>query len=282
MIGVEIEQLDIFSLEEVVWLAVANVGVTNYDFVFDRFFACRRPWQKPERVKVIGRFGVTTNYSELYNKLLDEGIELIHSPEQYLMASELTSWYPLIKDLTPLSIWFREVPSIEEIEKHFNWPIFIKGNRQTSKHKAALSIANTPSEYLQIMEFYKNDPILHWQTVVCREFIPLRMVEAKKTDKIAPAFEFRTFWWKGQCVGFGPYWAAFTSYSWTRQEEQAALAIAKEVAIRVNLPFLVVDVAQTATGKWIVIECNDGQESGYAGISPISLWHKIIEIERSN
>lgn len=282
MVSIEIEQLDIFSLEELVWLAVTEVGVANYDFEFDRFFACRRPWQRPELVKAIGRFGVTTNYSELYSKLLTEGIELVHSPQQYLIASELTGWYPLIKDLTPLSISFNEAPNIEEIEKYFNWPIFIKGNRQTSKHKTALSIANSPSEYLQIMEFYKNDPILHWQTIVCREFIPLRMVEAKKTDKIAPAFEFRTFWWKGQCVGFGPYWAAFTSYSWTRQEEQAALAIAKEVARKVNLPFLVVDVAQTATGKWIVIECNDGQESGYAGISPISLWQKIIEIEQSN
>ena len=39
-------------------------------------------------------------------------------------------------------------------------------------------------------------------------------------------------------------------------------------------------VAQTAEGQWIVIECNDGQESGYAGVSPIALWGKLIELER--
>jgi len=42
------------------------------------------------------------------------------------------------------------------------------------------------------------------------------------------------------------------------------------------VPFLVVDVAITAKGRWIVIECNDAQESGYAGVSPLALWTSIL------
>jgi hypothetical protein len=48
----------------------------------------------------------------------------------------------------------------------------------------------------------------------------------------------------------------------------------------IDLPFLAVDVAQTTSGEWIVIECNDGQESGYAGVSPFALWQSIVDIER--
>ena len=44
--------------------------------------------------------------------------------------------------------------------------------------------------------------------------------------------------------------------------------------------FLVVDVAQTASGEWIVIECNDGQEGGYAAVAPIALWQHIVDIEK--
>lgn len=33
-------------------------------------------------------------------------------------------------------------------------------------------------------------------------------------------------------------------------------------------------------GRWIVIEVNDTQESGYAGIVPLSLWQRMVEIER--
>jgi hypothetical protein len=34
-----------------------------------------------------------------------------------------------------------------------------------------------------------------------------------------------------------------------------------------------------ADGDWIVIELNDGQESGYAGVNRLQLWQKIIDIE---
>ncbi|MDB4960416.1 MAG: hypothetical protein JWP01_415 [Myxococcales bacterium] len=56
--------------------------------------------------------------------------------------------------------------------------------------------------------------------------------------------------------------------------------MASEATRRVNVPFLVVDLAQDAAGTWLVIECNDGQESGYAGVSAIGLWQTIIEITK--
>jgi hypothetical protein len=70
-------------------------------------------------------------------------------------------------------------------------------------------------------------------------------------------------------------------------EEKAALAIAQAAALRLNLPFVVIDVAQTITGEWIVIECNDAQESGYAAIFPfklwqIKLWQNLIDEERKH
>jgi hypothetical protein len=79
----------------------------------------------------------------------------------------------------------------------------------------------------------------------------------------------------------GPYWASFAPYAWTPAEERAALAVAAEAARRVAVPFLVIDVAQTTDGAWIVIERNDAQESGYAGVSPFALWQRVIERERA-
>jgi hypothetical protein len=43
------------------------------------------------------------------------------------------------------------------------------------------------------------------------------------------------------------------------------------------VPFLVIDIAQRQDGRWVLIECNDGQESGYAGVSPFSLWQHVVE-----
>ncbi len=273
-------QLDIFSLDDILWIAAADTGLPNYDFPFQTFFPCRHPWRRPELITAIGRFGVTTNYTEFYERLSASGVRLIHTPTQYQLASELCSWYPHIHDLTPRSFWFDTPPTAVEVAQTLAWPIFVRASRQTSRHKAARSIVRSANEYEAVVEQYRRDPLLRWQPFVCREFVALRPVPSPPTEMIPPSFEFRTFWWHGQCVGAGPYWAAVVSYSWSEQEQEAALSVAQTAARRLQLPFVVIDVAQTIKGEWLVIECNDGQESSYAGVAPVALWQNIKAAER--
>lgn len=280
MLAIDPALLDCFLLEDALWVATMAVGVPAYDFAFERFFACRRPLYRPAPLTAVGRFGVSTNYAELYAQLAAQGVRLVHTPAQYRLTSELPEWYPLLADLTPRSVWFAQPPSAAQIEREFGWPVFLKGSRQTSRHRAALAILRSREEYARAAEEYARSPLLRAQALVCRELVPLRLVPAPPSDRIPPAFEFRTFWWRGQCVGAGPYWAALADYSWSAAERRAALAVAAEAARRLAVPFLVVDVAQTQRGEWIVIEVNDGQESGYAGIAPLVLWQAVVAIER--
>ena len=67
---------------------------------------------------------------------------------------------------------------------------------------------------------------------------------------------------------------------WTARERDEALVLSALVASRVDVPFLVVDLAQTADGLWATIECNDGQESGYAAVAPLELWSSVLACER--
>ena len=187
-------QLDLFLLEDLIWIVTAPVGVPNYDFPFHTFFACRHPWHRPAHITAIGRFGVTNDYAELYTQLAATGVTLIHSPQQYARASELPQWYPLLSDLTPRSVWFDQPPPVTAIEEHFAWPIFLKGSRQTSRHRAALAIIRSPQDYAAALEHYQRDRILRRQPVVCQELIPLRPVSSPASVTIPPSFEFRTFW----------------------------------------------------------------------------------------
>ncbi len=158
---------------------------------------------------------------------------------------------------------------------------FIKGVRQTSRHNASKAIASNPTEYQSLITQYKDDSILKWQKIAIRKFIDLRKVTSKQLHtKVMPSFEFRTFWLHGNLVGAGSYWHEFASYTWSPLEEREGLGLAQKVASLVNVPFLVIDLAMTANAKWIVIECNDAQESGYAGVSPLGLWNKIISMLR--
>ena len=272
---------DLLLIDGGLWVWTNPIGVGIFDFDFRSFLPCRQPWDRAEEVTAVSRCGAFEDYTAEYENLLREGVRLIHTPEQHELASELSYWYPLLEGRTPRSKVYPEMPSGDVVAECFQFPVFVKGSRQTSRHQKSLSIVNSPTEFDEVMKSYANDPILNWQSIVVREFVSLRHVEKNSQGKLDSSFEFRTFWWKGQLVGAGRYWWEGRAYQWTDAERSDAIQVAQFAADRLDVPFLVVDIAMTAEGEWIVIECNDGQESGYAGVSPISLWQNILEIELS-
>lgn len=278
---------DLFRLEDALWVLAPKGDRQErlrgccYDFAFNSVFECHRPWHRPPCIEAVARFGAfSSQYEEVYDALRHEGITLIHSPAQHYLSSVLSNWYPLLADLTPRSICFDGPPEADVISSELGWPVFMKGERQTSFHRRRLSIIENAAALRAALEVYATDPVLRWQRIVCRQLVPLRPVDDVSPDRIPASFEFRSFWWYGQPVGFGPYWWQAKSYDANSEERRRALEIAGEAARRINIPFLVVDVAQTAAGEWIVIECNDGQESGYCKISPFALWNAIITAEQ--
>jgi hypothetical protein len=271
---------DLFLLEGEVWLLARTIGSPTFDFMFDRYFACRRPYERPEEVTAIARLGAFDDYPALFDQLRADGITLVNSPPQHRLASELPAWYPLLEGLTPRSAWFDEIPPADVVERQFGWPVFVKGARSTAKHSPGLAIASNATEFAALAESYQRDRILHWQTFCVREYLQLRPVEGRGTTKIRPSFEFRTFWYRGQEVGAGRYWHDFATYDWSSTERLNALRVAQTAARRLEIPFVVVDIAQTIDGRWVVIECNDAQESGHAGVSPFALWQRVVEVAK--
>lgn len=274
------ESIDVFQIEDAVWIAESKIRSPNYDFAFEQLMACRRSRFGADEVVAVGRFGAVEDYDLLYAGLLDLGVRLVHSPEQHALCSELPRWYPLLQGLTPESWWFDQAPDAETAGELAGWPLFLKGSRQTSRHQAKLSIIHGPDEYREAVAAFATDRMLHWQQVVIRRFERLRPIQADMGQRIPASFEFRSFWWKGQLVGAGPYFADFAKYQWSEAEQAAAMEMAAEAARRANLPFVVVDMAQRVDGRWIVIEINDAQESGYAGVPRLAMWQRIVEIER--
>ncbi len=226
----------------------------------------------------VARLGTAPDYEQRFNEFESLGVRLIHTPAEYQRTSELPTWYSLLKDLTPRSVWFDHKPASKEVEQHFQWPVFVKGQRQTNRHNKDTSIIDGAKHFESLMTRWDDDEILRWQKVVCREFVPLRPVGPASVG-FPKSYEFRTFCWRGECVAVGRYWVS-ESFAPTDGELKQIRDLAEEAARRLNVVFVVIDIAQTVIGDWIVIECNDGQDSGYAGVSPLSMWRRIIDIER--
>ncbi|OJJ19443.1 hypothetical protein BKI52_21790 [marine bacterium AO1-C] len=274
-----LQGVDFFQLNHAFWIAERKVNVPLYDFQFSPLFHITRP--RTDTLKaIIARLGAIDLYDQVYEDLKAIGFRLINSPQEHDLASELAHWYPQIQAFTPRSMIFEQVPTADQILEHFELPVFIKGNRQTAKHNPRLAIATNRAELEFILKSYQQNTILHWQKLVCREFIPLQKLDYQTQNTVPVSFEFRTFWWRETLVGAGPYWSHLVDYNWTSAQQREALQIASQAAQRLKIPFLVIDVALTAQGKWIIIECNDGQESGYAGIDAAKLWRNILTIEK--
>jgi len=56
---------------------------------------------------------------------------------------------------------------------------------------------------------------------------------------------------------------------------------AADVLTRKGIPFFVVDVAETVSGGWTVIEINDGQMSGLSMIDPVAFYQSLSRVVKS-
>ena len=77
-------------------------------------------------------------------------------------------------------------------------------------------------------------------------------------------------------MGCGAYWHTSLQYAMSPDDYSQALSLAEWAASRLSASFITVDLAKTKYGRWIIIEVNDAQESGYAEINPLALWTSII------
>jgi len=271
----------LIEINGAVCIASQKTNFDIYDFEFRQYFETK-PVITNTTLPVVLRIGAIPAYESLFDALMEFDLCLINSIRQHEMASLLPNWYPKIKEFTARSVWYETLPTAETILAEFTFPVFIKGERQTNRHSQGMSIADNLAELENILNYWKQDKVLGWQRLICRDFIKLEKIAERVGDKIQPSKEFRIFLWKNITVGIGHYWTEFEKVELTASERAHIIKLAEEISRIVDVPFLVVDMAKKADGDWIVIELNDAQESGYAGVNKLQLWQKIIDIERGN
>jgi len=258
------------------WIVWKSIGFAQYDFAFEEHFPCAHPIFLDHEITAIARMGSAPDYPQRFREMADWNIRLINSPEEYERSSLLPCWYPLISEFTPRSVWFDSIPTVNQVTDAFEFPVFIKGERQTNQHSRSQSIIETREDMRRLLEEWSSETILWWQRLVCREFLRLRPVAEDRGGTLPKTYEFRTFWFRGELVGVGRYWVS-ENYTLSQRGSEQIREIGQVVAARLQVPFLVIDFAETCEGDWVVIECNDGQDSGYAGVNAREMWMKVMQ-----
>lgn len=213
---------------------------------------------------VIGRYSVLPFYKELADDLAAQGSVLANSLAQHRFIADF-SWYEVLKDLTPRT-WFNLV-SLPRTGVKF----VVKGATNSRKFEwNKMMFAPTYEDAVRITGELGHDGLIGPQGVVYREFVPLRVLEVGLYD-LPFANEWRCFFWGTRMLANGFYWTATDERA---PMTQAGLAVAQKAAelIAPHAQFFVIDVAETADGRWIVIEVNDGQMSGLSDVDPDRLY----------
>ncbi len=233
----------------------------------------------PDDSLVIARYSALPWYQELERDLAHKNSKLLNSYREHKFIADLVEWggqHGVLKGLTPQSWtnWFR-LPD--------NMSFIVKGRTNSRKQNwNSQMFCETKADVSRVAATLMNDSLIMDQGVIVREYVPLKRLDTG-LNGLPITNEWRTFWVKDRngeihqlCSGY--YWQAShpdaekdSSYS-----DVAAKLVRKAAEIVSEYcTFFVLDVAETETGDWIIIEVNDAQMSGLCGCSAEELYSNL-------
>jgi hypothetical protein len=113
-----------------------------------------------------------------------------------------------------------------------------------------------------------DDALIGQQGIVVREYIPLMKLD-EGMNGLPISNEWRVFCLGDKIIDWGFYWSDFVDNSPTSLDPIGLELLFKVIPIiSQRATFYVIDIAQTQTGEWIVIELNDAQMAGLSDIEP--------------
>lgn len=218
---------------------------------------------------VVGRYSVLPFYRELAEDVVKLGGTLINSVAQHRFISDLINWYEVLgPELTPRT-WTR----LEELPEM--GPFVLKGETNSRKDRWATHMyAASRRDAVAVACRLREDGLLSSQTIYARQFLRLKQL-AVGLGGMPLANEYRFFCLDNKILSSAFYWSTHVDELGPKPTPPEATAfVGEEVLPRLGdqTRFVVIDVAEDESGRFWVIEPNDGQMSGLAENDPVALY----------
>lgn len=229
----------------------------------------------PRNSLVIPRYSALPFNKELEDDIENLGSKLINTHRQHTYVADLQNWYYDLEEYTPYT-WFK----IHELPE--KGPFVLKGATNSKKYQFSTHMfANDKSEAMYTFGNLIGDGYVGEQNIYVRKYIPLRKLCDPVGDCPPISEEYRFFVLDGKVVGKGFYWS---TYEDDVDQEVSPNFVPQDFLstvinkIKPYIRFFVVDVARTAEDTWIVVELNDGQQSGLSCVNPYDLYKNIRRV----
>lgn len=213
----------------------------------------------PKDSLVIGRYSVLPFYKELEEDLAYNNSRLINTYRMHRYMADISSWYYDFEDITPRT-WFR----LQDIPN--NTSFVLKGETNSKKYNWNTHMFAKDKEAAgRVYSNLMNDSLIGNQNICIREYVQLRQLDLDVSG-LPITEEYRFFILYGKVVSSGFYWSSHHELQETHNLDpnQVPISFLEDVCSRLEgrANAVVVDIARTAKGDWIVVELNDFQQSG--------------------
>ena len=227
----------------------------------------------PRNSLVIPRYSALPNYRELEADVRLLGGRLLNTYEEHRFIADIRKYVPVLGDLTPKT-WetWGGLPEGQYVVKG------ITNSRKQSWNTCMFcpTVADVPKVASRLMD----DAEILEQGLVVRQYVPL-VQYGVGINGLPVTNEWRFFVLHDHILACGYYWVNDTEdYPHSLETPpQGAVEAVQEAIARIQkastVPFYVVDVGERADGGWIVIELNDGQQSGLPHLDPFRFYKEL-------
>lgn len=219
---------------------------------------------------VIPRYSALPFYKELEQDMIDNKCKLINTFEMHNYVANILNYYYDLKEYTP-----------KTYENWINLPrdksFIVKGLTNSKKFEWNTKMfAKTYLDVPKIAMSLMDDDLIRDQGIIVREYIPLKKL-SEGINGLPISNEWRTFVLNGKIVETGFYWSNEADCKpYNELPTNAKIFLQKVINIvKDKINFFVIDIAETQSGDWIVIELNDGQMSGLSEINPDNFYKNL-------
>lgn len=222
---------------------------------------------------VIGRYSVLPYYAELETDLRSVGAKLINSYREHRYVADLQNYVADLGDMTFPTWNFRDIHALPD-----DMPLVLKGETNSKKDKWLTHMfAKNKRAAVEVFSNLQDDSLLASQEIYVRQYIPLKKL-AEGIGGQPITMEFRFFVLYGKVVSGGYYWSSnLDQLDKVPDTSMVPRSFLQKAIDRVKdrVTFFVIDVAQTESGDWLVVELNDGQMSGLSENDPNVLYSNL-------
>jgi len=210
-------------------------------------------------------------YMLLYEKLEEENIILINSPQEYETFHLLPGWYNDFKEYTAFSVWEDKgtLNSVMEITKGLTGSYIVKDYVKSRKHEwydacFISNIADKVNTSKVVGNFIERQGSDLVGGVVLRQYEKLKPIGFHEKSGMPISEEYRAFIFAGRILIVDSYWKKDDKCLFSDDEILWIRSLIKKVKSN----FVTIDLARREDGRLIIIEMGDGQVSGLQEIDP--------------